>query len=176
MAGGDSLGCLGCICHFLPCWARSGTLFKVVLGVTGGGIHQLFLSWERAYRRSVPGSVSSGCYRILKYVISTENNVEPVLESCYGKSKIYSSVKLENFLHCLLSLQLFGDLKVMFLILLLSALGGSCRPANFLTSQQINTCCSLCPPRCRHLLSAWPSFSPRPAGPRTLSVGTHFSA
>lgn len=143
MAGGDSLGCLGCICHFLPFWARSGTLFKVVLGVTGGGIHQLVLSWERAYRRSVPESVSSGCYRILKCVISTENNVEPVLESCYGKSKLYSSVKLENFLPCLLNLQPFGDLEVMFLSLLPPALGGRLQARKALTSQKTKACCSL---------------------------------
>ena len=50
--------------------------------------------------------------------------MEPVLESWYGKSKIYSAVKLENFLLCLLSLQLFGDSKVIFLMLSLSALEG----------------------------------------------------
>lgn len=47
-----SVGCLGWICYFLPCWARSGTLFKVVLGVRWGNPLTVFELGESIQERA----------------------------------------------------------------------------------------------------------------------------
>lgn len=103
-----------------------------------------------------------------------ENGVAPISGKLRGKSKVQSSVRLEDSVHILLSLQLFWDLRVTFLLGFCSYqhLEGSSglQISFFLHSQLILTAVfadtfSLC-------LARLPSS---PLGPRTSRVGFHFS-
>lgn len=108
-----------------------------------------------------------------------KNSVASILVSFMGKSKVHSSVKLEDSVHILLSPQPFWDLRVTFLLgfcyyqhregssglqiyfffsskLILTAVFAHCVTDTF----------SLC-------LARLPSS---PSGPRTLRVGFHFFA
>lgn len=96
-----------------------------------------------------------------------ENSVASISGKLRGKSKVQSSVRLEDSVHILLSPRPFlgseGDVPAW--ILLLSAPRRILRAANFLLpSQPIDTYCCVC----RHLLSLPGTASLQPIGAANL--------